>query len=96
MKYPFRPSRARVEVSQAGHCASSRMVGGFITQRPSRRPFLRSIRSGTLYAPILLSKNCARKSSREQGRLLAQNSENRYKFTPWALLDPDDPPLRDL
>jgi len=49
-------------------CYKRRMVAGFITQRPSRPPFLSSIRSGTLYAPILLSKNSARKSSRESAR----------------------------
>ena len=40
--------------------------GFFITQRLLLRPFLGSIRSGTLCAPIPLSKNSARKSSREQ------------------------------
>jgi TolB-like protein len=35
------------------------------TQRLSRRPFLGSIRSGILCAPIPLSKNCARKRSRK-------------------------------
>ena len=40
-------------------------IAGFTAQRPLRRPFLGSIRSGTLCAPIPLSKNSARKSSRE-------------------------------
>src|SRR5436190_3144875 len=35
------------------------------THLPLRRPFLGSIRSGTRCAPILLSKNSVRKSSRE-------------------------------
>src|SRR5215470_16370088 len=38
-----------------------RAAAGFTT-RPLRPPFLGSIRLGTRYAPILLSKNSARKS----------------------------------
>ena len=38
----------------------------FTVQRPLRRPFLGSIRSGTLCAPIPLSKNSARKSSSDE------------------------------
>jgi hypothetical protein len=37
------------------------MVAGFITQRPSRRPFLGWIQFGTRYAQIPLSKSSARK-----------------------------------
>ncbi len=40
--------------------------GGSYTQRPLRRPFLGSIRSGTLCAPIPLSRSSARKSGRNE------------------------------
>jgi len=62
----LRRSLARTVVrSQLSHgCYKRRMVAGFITQRPSRRHFWDSIRSGILCAPIPPSKNCVRKSSR--------------------------------
>ena len=41
-----------------------------------RRPFLGSIRSGTLCAPIPLSKNSARKSSREPARFRSTLDSN--------------------
>ena len=44
-------------------------VAGFMAQRPLRRHFLGSIRSGILCAAIPLSKNSARKSSREDTNL---------------------------
>ena len=49
---------------------------GFTAQRPLRRPFLGSIRSGTLCAPIPLSKNSARKSSREPARFRSTVDSN--------------------
>ena len=50
-------SRAAVTNAIFGH--------GLLRQRPLRRPFLGSIRSGTHCAPIPLSKSSARKSNRE-------------------------------
>ena len=48
-------------------CYKRPIIAGFTTQRPLRRPFLGSIRSGTLCAAIPLSKNSARKSRHEFG-----------------------------
>ena len=50
------------------------IVAGFT--RPSRRPFLGSIRSGILCAPIPHSKNSARKSSREPARFRSTVDSN--------------------
>src|SRR5215475_1339567 len=50
-------------------CCKHPIAAGFTVQRLSRRPFLGSIRSGTLCAPIPLSKNSVRKSSRESTRV---------------------------
>ena len=46
-------------------CYKRHTMAGFTSKRLLRRPFLGSIRSGTLCAAIPLSKNSARKSSRE-------------------------------
>ena len=53
-------------------CYKRPMLAGFTAQRPLRRPFLGSIRSGTPCAPIPLSKNSARKSSRELRRFFSE------------------------
>ena len=45
-------------------------AAGFTAQRPLRRRFLGSIRSGTLCAAIPLSKNSARKSRNNSSRPL--------------------------
>ena len=50
-------------ISTLTGCYKRPIVAGFTAQRLLRRPFLGSIRSGTLCAPIPLSKNSARKSS---------------------------------
>ena len=55
------PSR---EPSIAG-CYKRHTLAGFMARCPPRRPFLGSIRSGTLYAPIPHFKRSARKGSRE-------------------------------
>jgi hypothetical protein len=62
--------------SQLSPSCYKRHIRTGITQRPLRRPFLGSIRSGTLCAAIPLSKKSARKSSREPARFRSTVDSN--------------------
>jgi hypothetical protein len=65
-------------------CYKRRMGAGFIARHPSRRPFLGSIRSGTLCVPILLSKDYAKKSSCERRIERMPWTAKFYLLMPWT------------
>ena len=84
--HSFRRSSARIAVPSrfSASCYKRPIVAGFTAQRPSRRRFLGSIRSGIRCAVIPLSKSSARKSSgrhelHESSRIL-RASTNWCKF----------------